>query len=183
MGGTSVGNVGNNDVTISQPENGRSAHVWGIEADFERRFSELPGFWSGFGVAANATYLESAAIGGSQYRIDAGYTTALIDLPKWLYNIDLSYQKYGIEAVLAYNYQGKFIEDIRNNFIDKWNQPYRRMDFHTRYNVRRGLTVGFDVQNLLDDYGYYTSKGPAPGYQKDYIEPGRTMLLNISYSY
>ncbi|MDR3510629.1 MAG: TonB-dependent receptor [Caulobacteraceae bacterium] len=181
--GSTLGNVGNNDVTISQPENGHDAHVWGLEADFERRFSELPGFWSGFGVAVNGTYLQSRAVGGAQYRIDANYTTPLLNSPTWLYNADLIYQKYGFEAVIAYNYQGRFIEDNRNNFIDKWNQPYKRMDFHSRYTVGHGVTVGFDVQNVLDDYGYYTSKGSAPGYQKDYIEPGRTLLFSISYSH
>lgn len=179
--GTTVGQVSGHDVDISQPMNGEKAHVFGVEVNFERRFTELPGFWSGFGVAANGTWLDSSAKGGQPYRLD--YAIPLLDSPKWLYNLNLFYQKYGAELNLSYNYQGKFIEDIRNNYIDKWNQPYKRMDFHSRYNFKGGLAVGFDVQNILDNYGYYTSKGPYPGYQKDYIEPGRTMLFNVSYSY
>ncbi|MDR3508801.1 MAG: TonB-dependent receptor, partial [Caulobacteraceae bacterium] len=168
-------------VQISQPMNGKQAHVVGIELNFERRFSELPGIWSGFGFAANTTWLESRAKGGKDYRLN--YEIPLLDSPKWLYNLSLTYQKYGLDMSLAYKYQGKFIEDIRDNYIDKWNQPYKRMDFHSRYSLKHGVTVGFDVQNLLEDYGYYTSKGPSPGYQKDYIEPGRTFLFNISYAY
>ena len=166
---------------VTKPMNGEDAHVWGIELNLERRFSELPGIWGGFGIAANATWLESRAKGGKDYRLN--YEIPLLDSPKWLYNLSLNYQKYGFEANLSYNYQGKFIEDIRDNFIDKWNQPYKRMDFHSRYNLKHGLTVGFDIQNVLEDYGYYTSKGPSPGYQKDYIEPGRTFLFNVSYAY
>jgi hypothetical protein len=109
--------------------------------------------------------------------------SSLLTTPTWLYNATILYQKYGIEWDLACNYQGNFIEDLRDNFIDKYNQPYGRMDFHSRYNFKSGVTVGFDMQNVLDSWGYYTSKGPSPGYQKDYIEPGRTFLVNISYSY
>jgi iron complex outermembrane recepter protein len=179
--GDTVDGTTGKDVSVSQPMNGEKAHVLGVEVNFQRRFSELPGIWGGFGIEANATWLESRAKGGKAYRLN--YEIPLLDSPKWLYNISLNYQKYGLDMNLAYNYQGKFIEDIRDNFIDKWNQPYKRMDFHSRYNLKNGVSVGFDVQNLLNDYGYYTSKGPSAGYQKDYIEPGRTLLFNVAYSY
>ena len=62
-------------------------------------------------------------------------------------------------------------------------QPNKSLDLHTRYNIRRGLTVDFDVQNILDGHRYYTTKGKNPTYQKDYMEPGRNFILRVAYSY
>ena len=47
--------------------------------------------------------------------------------------------------------------------------------------MRPGLSVDFDVQNILDGPRYYTTKGESPTYMKDYMEPGRTVLVRLSY--
>ena len=137
--------------------------------------------FDGFGVEANLTRQVSEAETGLDYR--KGRSISFIQAPDLIYNASLTYQKYGFEARLSYQYQGAYIEDLRDNAVDKWVQPNKSLDFHSRYTFRPGLTMDFDVQNILDGHRYYTTKGESPSYQKDYMEPGRNFLVRLAYSY
>ena len=168
-------------IDVTQPENGKFAKVYGMEFNFMKTFYELPAPLDGFGVAANATVQDSEADTGQAYR--AGMKIPLINTSHYLYNIALDYEKYGFELRFAYTFRSKFIEDLRENAIDKWVQPNQNVDIHSRYNFTPDLAVDFDVSNLLDTWRYYTSRGPNPAYQKDYMEPGRTYMAKLSFSY
>ena len=166
-------------IEISQPQNGETAEIYGIELNLIKNFQGLPAPFDGFGFEGNVTVQKSAASTGQPYR--NGDKIRFINTPHLLYNASLTYQKYGIEAKLSYNYRGKFIESLRDNAVDKWVQPNRSLDLHTRYNFTSQFAVDLDVSNLLNDYKYYTTKGDNPSYMKDYMEPGRTVLLRASY--
>ncbi len=168
-------------IEITQPKNGETATVYGVEMNLIKGFDGLPAPFDGFGFEGNLTLQHSEAESGLDYR--AGDKTRLVNTPHVLYNVALTFQKYGFEAKLSYNYRGKFIEDLRDNAVDKWVQHNRSVDLHTRYNFTRNLALDFDVGNLLNDWKYYTTKGDNPSYQKDYLEPGRTFLARLSYSY
>ncbi|ENZ81737.1 MULTISPECIES: TonB-dependent receptor [Caulobacter] len=171
----------NGTITITQPQNGEKATLTGVELNLIKSFEGLGAPFDGFGVEANVTAQTSSAETGLDYR--RGHPISFIQAPDLIYNTSLTYQKYGIEAKLSYQYQGAYIEDTRDNAVDKWVQPNKSLDLHTRYNIRRGLTVDFDVQNILDGHRYYTTKGKNPSYQKDYMEPGRNFILRVAYAY
>ncbi|MCW2410727.1 MULTISPECIES: TonB-dependent receptor [unclassified Sphingobium] len=171
----------NGTIEISQPKNGEKAEVYGVEFNLIRSFQGLPAPFDGFGFSGNLTLQHSSAETGLDYR--KGRPTSLINTPSVLYNAALTYQKYGFEAKISYNYRGKFIESLRDNAVDKWVQHNRSVDLHTRYNVNDRLAFDFDVGNLLDDWKYYTTKGDNPSYQKDYMEPGRTYTFRLTYVY
>lgn len=166
-------------IDITQPQNGKDANLYGVELALVKSFQGLIPPFDGFGFEGNVTIQHSSADTGLDYR--NGKKIPLIDAPKILYNASLTYQKYGIEAKLSYSYRGKYIESLRDNAVDKWVQHNRSVDLHTRYNVNDRLALDFDVSNLLDDWKYYTTKGPSPSYMKDYMEPGRTLLWRASY--
>ncbi|WP_226791898.1 TonB-dependent receptor [Altererythrobacter sp. CC-YST694] len=168
-------------IEITQPKNGETATVYGVEMNLIKGFDGLPAPFDGFGFEGNLTLQHSEAESGLDYR--AGDKMRLVNTPHVLYNVALTFQKYGFEAKLSYNYRGKFIEDLRDNAVDKWVQHNRSVDLHTRYNFTRNLALDFDVGNLLNDWKYYTTKGDNPSYQKDYMEPGRTILARLSYTY
>uniref|UniRef100_UPI000A79C012 TonB-dependent receptor domain-containing protein n=1 Tax=Caulobacter sp. CCH5-E12 TaxID=1768770 RepID=UPI000A79C012 len=168
-------------ITITQPQNGEKATLTGVELNLIKSFQGLSAPFDGFGVEANITSQTSEAETGLAYR--RGHPISFLQAPDLIYNTALTYQKYGIEAKLSYQYQGAYIEDTRDNAVDKWVQPNKSLDLHTRYNIRHGLTVDFDVQNILDGHRYYTTKGKNPTYQKDYMEPGRNFILRVAYSY
>lgn len=168
-------------VEITQPKNGQNAKITGIELSLIKSFQGMPEPFDGFGVEANLTYQKSSAETGLDYR--KGRSISFIQAPTVIYNTALTYQKYGFEAKLSYQYQGAYIEDLRDNAVDKWVQPNKALDLHTRYNINPNLSVDFDVQNILDGHRYYTTKGKSPSYQKDYMEPGRNYVLRLNYVY
>ncbi|ESQ92331.1 hypothetical protein ABENE_09215 [Asticcacaulis benevestitus DSM 16100 = ATCC BAA-896] len=168
-------------IEITETKNGEDAKISGVELNLIKSFEGLAAPFDGFGVEANITVQTSEAETGLDYR--KGDPITFIQAPNLIYNTSLTYQKYGFEGKLSYQYQGKYIEDLRDNAVDKWVQPNKSLDLHTRYNIRSGLSVDFDVQNILDGHRYYTTKGKSPSYQKDYMEPGRNFILRFAYSY
>ncbi len=171
----------NGSIEISQPKNGETAEIYGVELNLVKNFQGLAAPFDGFGFEGNVTIQHSSAESGLDYR--RGRPTRFINTPHLLYNAALTYQKYGFEMKLSYSYRGKFIETLRDNAVDKWVQHNRSVDLHTRYNVNKHLAIDFDIGNLLDDWKYYTTKGDNPSYQKDYMEPGRTYMLRLNYNY
>lgn len=168
-------------IEITQPQNGKTAEVYGFELGVIKQLQGLAAPFDGFGFEGNLTVQHSAADSGQPYR--NGAKMRFVNTPHLLYNAAITYQKYGIEMKLSYNYRGKYIEDLRDNAVDKWVQHNRSVDFHSRYNITRRIAVDFDVANLLNDWRYYTTKGDNPSYQKDYMEPGRTFILRTNVNF
>jgi len=73
-------------------------------------------------------------------------------------------------------------QTLRDYGIDKYQQPNSALNFSSRYNFSNGFSIGVDCSNLLDNWTTYDTKGLSPGYQKDYIEPGRTILVKTSFT-
>lgn len=169
----------NGTIEITQPQNGETATLYGFELNFIKSLQGLAEPFDGFGLEGNVTVQNSEAETGIPYR--EGRSIRLINTPHLLYNAALTFQRYGIEAKLSYNYRGKFIEDLRDNAVDKWVRPNESLDFHSRYHVTKNFAVDFDVSNILGGWKYYTTKGDNPSYMKDYMEPGRSFTLRASY--
>lgn len=169
----------NGFIEITQPKNGNDADVYGVELDLVKNFQGLAAPFDGFGFEGNLTLQHSSADPGLDYL--PGKKIPLIDAPSSMYNASLTYQKYGFDMKLTYSYRGKYIEDLRDNGVNKWVQHNASLDFHARYNVNKNLSLDFDLGNILDSWKYYTTRGPNPSYQKDYMEPGRTFLWRLSY--
>lgn len=168
-----------NGVEISQPENGDKARLFGVEMGLQQQLRWLPDPYDGLGFALNLTLQSSEAETGVAYR--RGRKVDLINAPEIQGNASIFYEKHGFQARLAYNYNGKYIEDLRNNAVDKWVQPWSRVDFQARYTFENGLALTFDAQNLFDTHGYWATRGAHDGFQKDYVEAGRTFFLTASW--
>ncbi|WP_159979703.1 MULTISPECIES: TonB-dependent receptor [unclassified Novosphingobium] len=169
----------NGSIEITQPQNGETAEIYGIELNMVKTLQGLDSPFDGFGIEGNVTVQHSSAETGLPYR--EGKPIRFVNTPHLLYNAALTYQKYGVEMKLSYNYRGKYIEDLRDNAVDKWVQPNKSLDFHSRYNFTSHMAMDFDVGNILGGWKYYTTKGDNPSYMKDYMEPGRTFQLRASY--
>src|SRR5690606_33465870 len=129
--------IQNGPIEITQPQNGERATLYGMELNFIKSLRDLAEPFDGFGIEGNLTVQKSKAETGLPYR--EGRSIRLINTPHLLYNAALTYQKYGVETKLSYNYRGKFIEDLRDNAIDKWVRPNKSLDFHSRFHVSRNL--------------------------------------------
>jgi outer membrane receptor protein involved in Fe transport len=87
--------------------NATESWVVGVEGEIKRKFDFLPRFASGFGIGANITYsISRMHIPGRPG------TQAMAEQSPLLYNASLFYEKYGIKAALALNYNSPFLLEL-----------------------------------------------------------------------
>ncbi|MBW8859120.1 MAG: TonB-dependent receptor, partial [Caulobacter sp.] len=89
--------------SISRPENGGDARVYGLEMSGRRQFAELPGRLGGLGVSGNLT-LQRSKVDLKDPDTDSGMR--MQGSPDLLYNASLFYDRDGVTATLSYRYGG-----------------------------------------------------------------------------
>ncbi len=135
--------------------NGSAAHVYGVEANFVKRFKDdLPGALGGLGVAANWTWVQSKF---SVPVTDAnGLTTLTRDsiLPSTsrnTANAELMYEAGGLHLSLAGYYTSRNIWSMGPTpALDQWSQDRLSFDFGGQYQVNEPLSVYVNVKNLTN---------------------------------
>ncbi|QAY76539.1 TonB-dependent receptor [Sphingosinicella sp. BN140058] len=146
----SVGGADYDRITFTQPQNGESADIIGLEASYQQQFSFLPGLLSGFGVNLNVTLLDSTLrVPGTT---GADRTTGFPEQSDLLWGAQLFYQKGPIEASLAYHHTGRALiaADADPN-ADQYNDDLRRLDAKLSVAVTDRFTLFFEGQNLTDE--------------------------------
>lgn len=152
--------IGAVNYLITQPENLDKAKIYGFEGGIQKRFLELPGFWNGFGVEANYTYIKSQAkiprlisaanVSPSVYAID------VITLPqqsKDVFNLVLLYEKNNFSTRLAGNYKGKSVFTINAAYgTDHYVYAASNftMDFSSSYTINKKVRIFLEVNNITD---------------------------------
>ncbi|MDZ5647717.1 TonB-dependent receptor [Nitrospirillum sp. BR 11828] len=172
--------------SISQPVNGGSGHVYGIELTANQELRTLaPGALDGFSLGGNLT-LQQAAVHLNSSGIED--TSPMQGTPNVLFNASLSYDRGGFDTTLSYRYSGDSLVRYRfgtfgGNALNEWLRATQRLDLSTGYTFANGLQVGFAVQNLLDDYSYYRTIGRTADAIPEIVEPGRSYMFNATYTY
>lgn len=180
------GTVSVNGVDVQTLNNGGKGHVLGIELAARKQFVMLPGFWQGFGLASNLTLQKTRA----DLTVSATDERSL-DLPRApgvLYNAELFYTGRALSASLAWRYAGTQLVEVRGNRPDVYAQPSKQLNLSASYVLPNGLKVGAAVQNLLDDYAYWSTYGRgervlSADRRGGYVEAGRTYLANVSFAF
>jgi iron complex outermembrane receptor protein len=132
--------------------NGGSARLRGLEMNVQHQFSNLPGFWRGFGMYANHTWLEPSGQYLSQRIGNSG-------------NVGLSYIDRGWTVRLHQNFARRsLIRQPANPLTQAQEFGRRRVDLSVSKRITRHLTVFADAINLLGD--------PLDGQSYIYV-PGR----------
>jgi TonB-dependent receptor len=96
-----------------QPQNGRSAYLYGIEADFAQHLTFLRGAWAGLGFDVNWTHVESR----TSYQIDSVHVRHGL-LPRTSPNIgnaSLLYDWGHVNARVAWVYQSAMLASTGGN--------------------------------------------------------------------
>lgn len=131
---------------VTQPRNGDSATLWGIELAYQNNFTNAPGFWSGFGVYFNWTYVDSEA------RYPDRDATRLQGQAEHVGNAALVYEKYGFSARLSYNFHGKNILEVGGEPADDlWVDDHGQIDFLGQVQVTPKISVVLELINLTDE--------------------------------
>ena len=152
----------------------------GAELTLIQQFTSLPEPWDGLGISLNATFQESDADPGDEWRP----STEFINAPASQYNAQLFFERYGLQARLSYQYTDRFIEDLRDYNINKWIHDWDRLDMQIRYTFNNGMAIRLQAQNLMDTHNYWAIRGKnGDSFQKDYVENGRVFSLGFDYRF
>ena len=153
----------------SQPENSEDpADLWGVELAVERQLTFLPGIWNGLGVFANYTYSDSSktvfvpwnepqfdgtgSFTGYERQVATFDDVAFDQQPKESGTLALTYNKYGLDATVAYSYQDRRL-GVLSVFPRFFNDSVDSLDFRFEYRFELGggdFRVYFEGANVLD---------------------------------
>ncbi len=166
--------------TLTQPINGPSANVYGLELSLQHVFDD-----TGFGFQANGTLVGTDSpydpnpFGAGHFAV-----TGLADSA----NFVGFYDKNGFQARLAINWQDSYLKQfgqLQNGssfgaeptFVNgSWN-----MDFSTSYDVTEQINVYFEAMNLTD--ATYSTHGRYGNQILDVVDYGRRFITGVHYKY
>lgn len=152
---TSMLNVGGTDYMVTQSKNLQDSNLYGFEAGINKRFDFLPGFWNGFGVEFNYTYIDSKV---EVPRMVAGVQqydkTSLPNQAKNLFNAILYYENSKVMIRLAGNFRGKSVESINQNLGPDfyiWSDKNFTIDFSASYDISKKVKLFVELNNLSNE--------------------------------
>ncbi len=171
---------------ITRPQNTGEGSLEGVELAVTHFFDNLPGMWSGFGVQANATFMD----GEAESPPDADGNTEmqpLANVSDESYNFILLYEKDKFNARLAYNWRS----DYFLSFNAAGDQPGNSvvvtetdsLDAAVNYDFNDNLTFFAEATNLTDSvYNDYFGGGPQSNEVEENLYPRDTFARERTYS-
>ncbi|MDQ8749633.1 TonB-dependent receptor [Elizabethkingia miricola] len=150
---TSVMNIGGTDYRVTQSKNLQDSNLIGFEAGINKRFDFLPGFWNGFGVEFNYTFINSNVEVPRTDKNGVQYfdKTSLPNQSKNLFNAILYYENKKLMLRLAGNYRGKSVETINQNLGPQyyiWSDKNFTIDFSASYDISKSVKLFVELNNL-----------------------------------
>lgn len=128
--------------------NGGSARVRGLELAYQQQFSNLPGFWKGFGIFANYTRLETTGDYG-----EIGTTTTPSDLVGFVPksgNVGVTYNAHPWSIRGQMNYTGSQLFRFNANEANRQHEYSKNpVDLSVKYSINRHLNLYCDVINVF----------------------------------
>lgn len=169
----------NAEYELSQWINGTSATLTGVEVNFSRQLSFLPGLFSGFGIEANYTFTDSEAdvvIEGVKRTTDFPGQSSNMG------NFAISYEAFGFRGRFAVNHQSKFLSEVgEEKALDYYIDNHTQLDLSLSQRVYKDVNAFFEVQNITDE--------PLREYEGDTDHPteleyyGRWISLGLKVDY
>ncbi len=134
--------------TLMSDVNGGTARIRGLEVSFQQQFTNLPGFWQGFGAFANFTWLETEG----EYLTPG--VVAKNEVPNFkpkTGNVGVSYIAHGWTARVLANYTGDFLLSYNANAaLRQYTKSAMPVDLSLTYAFNPRLRVYFDVINVFN---------------------------------
>ncbi len=151
----SMQNVGGNDYLVTQAKNLNNASLMGFELGINKRFDFLKGFWSGFGVEFNYSFIDSKTevprgMGVNQVTDK----TMLPNQSKHLFNAILFYERNGVMVRVAGNYRGRSVETINQQLGPDyyiWMASNFTIDASATVSVTSRLRAFVELNNLSNE--------------------------------
>jgi TonB-dependent receptor len=152
-------------VEVESRANGEEGKMYGYELAYQQFFDQLPGFWSGFGVQANYTWIEADGVPPFVSATPTSDSSSFawapqIDLDgvglqgqsEHTANFVLMYEKNKLSARLAYNWRSEYLLSYRDGIsgFPVWAGEAGVMDASVSYDVTDHITLALQATNVLD---------------------------------
>jgi TonB-dependent receptor len=173
-------------VKVSQPIQGDGGSVKGLEVGTKLAFSDLltdGGFFSNFGVDANATYSPS-----SESRLGPnGHKLPFTDNSKYQYNLIGWYQDDKWQARIAYNYRTDRLNSVTTSAatnLPVFQKSSGYVDLNVSYDIRENLIVyvnGSNVTGEIENYYVKFAQGKSQYFSQNEFEPRWTLGVRAKW--
>lgn len=172
---------------LTQSINGPSAHITGVELQWQQRFSFLPGFLNGFGINANYSYTTSQVTFPNGFDSGRNDHPALDRTSPNDYNFNLTYDKHRFSGRFAISHNDASIAayqwdagtgpasdpilGLKGPTGDNYFYPHTQFDVQGNYRIYRGLQIVASGLNLSNEvFGFYNGSEIYP-VQREYYRP------------
>ena len=183
-------------VEVRQPTNNdESAEIYGIELNVERQFVGLPGAWSGLGIYANYTYTDSEKffvfdnffdpVAGDFVDIEVA-GVPFDQSPQKSGTFAITYNKYGIDASIAYTAQSERLAGFGANNLSGYNDSDDSLDARFEYQFDRWngtwrvFVAGLDLLKGAEDPDTLSYRGEPKYYNSGTYFGGRSIAVGFS---
>lgn len=181
----SLETVGTTNYIVLQQRNGATQDLKGVEFSWQQSFSKLPAPFDGFGVNANATFVN----GSSKFVLLNPATLQPLTVTedfvpnqaKRVYNAQLYWEKYGFSARVAVNFTDTYVRDVGGIVDNVINDAATRWDAAVSYRLTKYLTVYVEGKNLTNEVkSWYNGR---PGRPEEWEHVGWTGLGGVKWRF
>ena len=163
-----------------QPQNGKDGYIYGVEGAFVRRLAFLPGALNGFGVDANATYVQSHS------NIEGRLGKPFPRQANWNGNAALTYAKGVVSSRVTLQYNGPYIFTIGDGSTsvstgDTYMLAHKQVDASLNVQVQRNAQLVLQVLNINNaPFGYFFGGNSDAYKQREYYGTTTSLQLRIT---
>jgi len=136
-------------IVFTEPVNGVSAKIKGIELSAQSRFSRLPGILGNLGGIVNYSYTDSSADFSAADGEDDVRSRGLPGLSKKSANAVLYYDDGRFDARLTWVWRDHYLAQFNDNFgLPRFTDAYGQWDVSVNYRISDRVSIQAQVLNL-----------------------------------
>lgn len=152
------------------------SHAAGLELNYEQRFKELPGIWSGLGAGFNYTLVDSS------FEIRPGEHALLPSTSRHTANASVFYERRGLNLRLGAYYLTRNLWAIGGDrSTDVFSESRLSVDFGSSYALNDTTSLYFNAKNLTNTalkFAEGTSDRPI---QREFYGATYQLGLNLTF--
>jgi TonB-dependent receptor len=153
-------------VSLSQPQNGGTADVYGFEVALQRQLDFLPGALKGLGVYLNYTFTESSTTGIQERENE---NLSLTGTAKNMLNASLSYENKKLVIRTSLNFASDYIDEVGGSaFNDIYYDKQTFVDVNASYAFTPKWRFYVEANNLTNQPLRYYQGISERTYQEEY---------------
>ncbi len=132
---------------LTHPSMGRGGRIKGLELDFQKRLTFLPGILSSLGIGANHTWLDAEGT----YPSRPGVRLPFAGSARQNWNVNLFYARGPLDMRVFVNDRSPYLTSVgARAALDAYEDKRRTANFMVKYRLSQRLTLNADVNNLTD---------------------------------